>query len=299
MRPLFPSFSLPPSVRNRSRNILSGAHRGISGAHRGISRGIDRMPNWARPARRPSRLTLGVAAGTVATAVTALTVAGVSGGPSSPAGQAGSLDAVGHSTIASAAGQATLGQAAGQHSSVHSIQHPASSQPHAPAATPAASRAAATAPAAPPAQPYNFYDTVSPSALPAGNEMAAVYATGNYAASPAQVAGRPVLWIDTTGTDYAAGALDVEPGNVTPSQAGAWAYNRLQRNPNATAILYTFQNEWPAVQAAVAGLPSWMQSHIRWWIADPTGVPHIVPGSQATQWYWGPNYDESTALPGF
>jgi hypothetical protein len=129
--------------------------------------------------------------------------------------------------------------------------------------------------------------------------MAAVYATGNYAASPAQVAGRPVVWIDTTGTDYAAEALDVEPGNVTPAQAGAWAYNRLNEYPGSVAILYTFQNEWPQVQAAVAALPSWMQSHIRWWIADPTGVPHIVPGSQATQWYWGANYDISTALPNF
>jgi hypothetical protein len=24
-----------------------------------------------------------------------------------------------------------------------------------------------------------------------------------------------------------------------------------------------------------------------------------VPGASATQWYWGPNYDISTANPGF
>jgi hypothetical protein len=42
-----------------------------------------------------------------------------------------------------------------------------------------------------------------------------------------------------------------------------------------------------------------MRARIRWWIADPTGTPHIVPGSNATQWYWGTGYDESTALPGF
>ena len=41
-----------------------------------------------------------------------------------------------------------------------------------------------------------------------------------------------------------------------------------------------------------------MQHQVRWWIADPTGVPHVVPGAQATQWYWGHNYDISTALPG-
>jgi hypothetical protein len=65
------------------------------------------------------------------------------------------------------------------------------------------------------------------------------------------------------------------------------------------AIVYTMLSDWPAVQGSVAGLPSWMQSHVRYWIADPTGVPHVVPGSSATQWYWGSNYDISTANPNF
>jgi hypothetical protein len=58
-------------------------------------------------------------------------------------------------------------------------------------------------------------------------------------------------------------------------------------------------SEWPSVQAACATLPASMRSRIRWWIADPTGVPHIVPGSDATQWFWGANYDISTATPRF
>jgi hypothetical protein len=53
------------------------------------------------------------------------------------------------------------------------------------------------------------------------------------------------------------------------------------------------------VKSAVAALPASMQSHVRWWIADPTGVPHVVPGSSATQWYWGSNYDITTATPSF
>jgi hypothetical protein len=130
--------------------------------------------------------------------------------------------------------------------------------------------------------------------------MVATYATGDYAVPASQVAGRgPILWIDTTGQDYAASALDVEPGNVTPSQAAVWAWHRLSLYPDAIAHIYTMISEWPAVQAAVATLPAWMQARVRWWIADPTGVPHIVPGSQATQWYWGPNYDISTATPSF
>jgi len=148
-------------------------------------------------------------------------------------------------------------------------------------------------------RPYVFYDSVTPTAIPA-HRAVATYATGNYAASPADVAGRrTVLWIDTTGTDYKASALDIEPGDATPPVAANWARQRLSAYPHAVARLYTMQSEWPAVKAAVAALPAWMHSHIRYWIADPTGVPHMVPGSQATQWYWGSSYDISTAAPNF
>jgi hypothetical protein len=59
------------------------------------------------------------------------------------------------------------------------------------------------------------------------------------------------------------------------------------------------RSDWGAAQAAIGQLPQWMQSHVRWWIADPTGVPHQVPGASATQWSWGQSYDISTASPGF
>ena len=62
------------------------------------------------------------------------------------------------------------------------------------------------------------------------------------------------------------------------------------------------RSEWPNVHAAVGSLPSPMtpmRSYSRYWIADPTGVPHIVPGSSATQRYWGSKYDISTANPDF
>jgi hypothetical protein len=160
--------------------------------------------------------------------------------------------------------------------------------------------AAASRPAAPaqPAQPYQFYDSVTPSAIPSGHEIA-TYADGPFAVSPSQVAGQKVLWIDTNGSDPSANALDVEPGDATPSQAATWAQQKLSADPHAIAIIYTMQSEWQPTQAAIGTLPSWMQSHVRWWIADPTGVPHMVPGANATQWYWGSNYDISTANPGF
>jgi hypothetical protein len=182
----------------------------------------------------------------------------------------------------------------------------------APAAKPAAKAAPAkAAPAAKPAvqhkaaqptgptKPYTIYDSVTPSSIPA-SQPAAVYADGAYAASSSQVSGHhSVLWIDTNGSDPNANALDVEPGDATPASAASWVQARLSAQPHSIAVIYTMRSDWSAVQDAVGGLPSWEQSHVRYWIADPTGVPHVVPGSSATQWYWGSSYDISTANPNF
>jgi hypothetical protein len=149
------------------------------------------------------------------------------------------------------------------------------------------------------AQSYLIYDSVSPAAIPA-HHVIATYADGPHPVPHSEVAGRgPVLWIDVDGTDPAAPVLDVEPGCATPAVAASWVVRRLTAEPHAVAIIYTMISEWPAVQAAVGTLQSPMRSRIRWWIADPTGYPHLVPGSDATQWYWGSSYDISTATPHF
>jgi hypothetical protein len=155
-------------------------------------------------------------------------------------------------------------------------------------------------PAAPakPAKPYEIYDSVTPSQIPAGHDVA-TYADGSFAVPSSAVSGKHVLWIDTNGSDPKAGALDVEPGDATPAGAAAWAHKKLAGDPGSVARIYTMRSEWSAVKSAVAALPTSMQSHVRWWIADPTGVPHVVPGSSATQWYWGSNYDITTATPSF
>jgi hypothetical protein len=161
-----------------------------------------------------------------------------------------------------------------------------------PSPTPSPSQSAA------PEQPIEIYDSANPAAIPPG-VMCATYATGDYAVPAAEMAGRPTIWIDAWGTDPAASALDVEPGDATPSMVPDWVEQHLALEPSDNARIYTMLDEWPAVQQAVATLPAWMQARVRWWIADPTGVPHMVPGASATQWYWGPNYDISTAEPGF
>jgi hypothetical protein len=183
--------------------------------------------------------------------------------------------------------------AAQQAASNTAAQQAASQQPASPAAP------AVAQPAPRPQYSYQIYDSTTPSAIP-GNHVVATYATGNFAVQGSAVApDKAVVWIDTNGTDPHAAALDIEPGDVTPSQAPGWVKSRLAYDPSGTAILYTFRSDWSQVQSAVSTLPQWMQSHIRWWIADPTGVPHMVPGANATQWYWGSNYDISTASPGF
>ena len=148
------------------------------------------------------------------------------------------------------------------------------------------------------ARPYQMYDSVTPSAIPAGKAMA-TYADGAYAASPAAVHGRNVTWIDTNGSDPNAKVLDVEPGDATPAGAATWAAQRLHAHPRDIAVIYTMRSQWPATQAAISSLPHWQQHQVRYWIADPTGTPHVVPGSDATQWYWGTHYDISTVTPRF
>jgi hypothetical protein len=148
-------------------------------------------------------------------------------------------------------------------------------------------------------RPYLIYDSVEPSTVPAGQPVA-TYADGPFAASPYEVAGRSkVLWIDTNGSDPQASALDVEPGDATPGIAAQWVQEKLTAQPRATAIIYTSLGEWPEAEASIDTLPTSMQSHVKYWIANPTGTPHMIPGAAATQWYWGGTYDISTVEPGF
>ncbi len=122
------------------------------------------------------------------------------------------------------------------------------------------------------AKPYTIYDSVTPSSIPSG-KAAAVYANGAYAASSAQTAGHgSVLWIDTNGSDPAANVLDVEPGDATPAGAAQWVKQRLTHQPKSVAIVYTMRSDWQQVKDNVAALPGWMQSKVRYWIADPTGI---------------------------
>jgi hypothetical protein len=279
--------------------------------------------------RRPSRLTFTVAAATVAAAAVAGTAAAAgSAGPpphaKPPVAAASTSPAAAPSHGGNGVSPAVVAALSGQAAPVHTVRvHPppqaghdgqarlaATAQPrqHAPAhPAPSASKTANEALGVQGthratvrlSHPYRIYDSVTPSSIPKG-EAAAVYATGAYYATPSQTRHLGhTLWIDTTGRNYSASVLDVEPGDATPAQAASWVQHRLSANPDAKVRVYTMRSMWPATQAAMASLPAWMQARVHWWIADPTGVPHIVPGSDATQWYWGQSYDLSLAKPGF
>jgi hypothetical protein len=256
---------------------------------------------------RTTRLTSLLAGRGKAAAAAAAAAAVLAGaGTASAAALTGAAPAA-HTTAAAhvTAAHATAAPPASHAQPAAARPAPAKAAP-APAPAPAQHAAPAAAPApapkpaapAPPAQPYQVYDSVTPSAIPAGARVA-TYADGGYAVPAAQVASRGhVTWIDTNGSDPRAAALDVEPGDATPAGAATWAWHKLHDAANSVAIIYTMRSEWAATQAAVATLPASMQHQVRWWIADPTGAPHIVPGADATQWYWGHSYDITTARPG-
>ena len=277
------------TTERRARPTLScelpGRHRSPKYSSRG----------QRRQRRGPARLTVGAAGLTVATAAT---IAGLSlsAGP-----------AVGEPDISASRPAVTAASKPACRFTAPGV--PAAARSPRPAPTPSSrpARAASTRKpgrqasprraAAPrgPVKPYLIYDSVLPGALPASH-VAAVYATGPYAVPETAVQGHgQVLWIDVRGTDPAADVLDIEPGCASPAAAAAWVTARLTEYPNSLAVLYTSIAEWALVKGEVAGLPGWMQARIRWWIANPTGYPHLVPGSDATQWYWGSSVDISTA----
>ena len=215
--------------------------------------------------------------------------------PASPLGASRRAGSGQPDSAGAVAGKAASSRAASGKSGPHKVAAAAAKK-----SAPPAHKSAAAKPAATTAKPYLIYDSVVPQAIPAG-QVVATYSTGAHPIPTSAVAGRQtVIWIDTLGTDpSSSNALDIEPGCASPSQAAGWVRARVTAKPHATAILYTTISQWSTVQADVASLPSSMRAQIRWWIADPTGSPHIVPGSQATQWSWGSSYDVSTALPGF
>ena len=149
-----------------------------------------------------------------------------------------------------------------------------------------------------------MYDSTDPAEIPPGAQVAALYRNGRFAATPAQARRFPVvLWIDVLGTaPESCSILDIETGDATPDTVLSWVPARLGSHTGAHCRLYCNLSTWPAVRQAVAsitGITADERASIMYWIANPTGTPHLVPGSDATQYLFGLGFDESAFLPGW
>lgn len=95
--------------------------------------------------------------------------------------------------------------------------------------------------------------------------------------------------------------LDVETGDATPAEAPAWVRRQHARGI-ARPVVYANTSTMPAVIAALEA-NSILRHEYLVFTAHYTGVPHIEPGSDATQWESverpGANYDTSECQPWF
>jgi hypothetical protein len=131
----------------------------------------------------------------------------------------------------------------------------------------------------------------------------ALYLCGRYAApnTPATAKRfKTITWICVCGQHPEANALDIETGDAIPSDVLTWVPAHVKHyGDKGRARLYSNLSAWPQVKLYVSKVSPVERSTVRYWIADPTGREHVVPGSSATQWFWGRTFDQSVALGDF
>lgn len=146
---------------------------------------------------------------------------------------------------------------------------------------------------------FNMYDSINPDLIPAGlvgpGDYVALYRNGRFAATPEQAARWDNrFFIDVIG-DAAdeCSIADIETGDMTVDEIPPWCERRHSEHPRGMLRIYVNLGNWPAARLRVAELQPEVIDLVRWWVANPTGSPHIVPGSDATQWLWQGSYDQS------
>lgn len=132
-----------------------------------------------------------------------------------------------------------------------------------------------------------IWDAVEVEAIPASATTVIAYIDGGYntlAACRARFPHAAILTATVTGRSRAT-FCDVEYGDATPAIAAQGVRDGLY------STVYSSLFTKPELDKALKGL-RW-----DWFAANPTGVPHLVPGSVATQYAWphqtGGNYDIS------
>jgi len=140
-----------------------------------------------------------------------------------------------------------------------------------------------------------MYDSTNAAKIPTNAEVVAGYVDGEYAWTnadwerfPNAVKVRIAVFPWTNDGEV----LDCENGDATPDQCPGWIRLR-QSGGVAVPTIYCNLSSLAAVKAACQGLT------YNLWIADPTGAPHLVAGSVATQYQWTSGYDLSLLSEGW
>jgi hypothetical protein len=146
-----------------------------------------------------------------------------------------------------------------------------------------------------------MYDSVNWQEIPTDALYIAFYGNGKYAADRKAVEAKypkaRCMSIDVIGNDYSAGILDVERYDATPGAVPGWVAGRLEAHPDgALCRVYMNLTTWPEVRKNVSNLSPYQRSFVRYFVADWTGRPHLVPGSDATQYENTSNWDASLII---
>lgn len=145
-----------------------------------------------------------------------------------------------------------------------------------------------------------MYDAVNWSAIPRDAGYIAVYANGQFAADTGEVAKTfpkaRIYAIDVIGNDPGASIKDVETGDLSVDTLPQAVEARFAAHPDSKCRVYCNLSTWPSVKEVIAaGVNSQNRSQVVYWVANPTfpPFPHFVPGSNATQYAFGTEYDTS------
>ena len=128
-----------------------------------------------------------------------------------------------------------------------------------------------------------MYDAVDVEAIPSGAAIIGAYVDGDYVTYGEVRARFPrafVVGITVKGR-HGVKVCDCESGDLTPEQAAQWA--AVELNSLRRPTIYCSADTMAEVVNEMRS-QSVVPSMVDWWIADWTGVPHVWPGSAATQY---------------
>lgn len=133
-----------------------------------------------------------------------------------------------------------------------------------------------------------MYDSIHVELIPADADDLLAYTDGLYANAAALKARFPNATLHTISAVGVTPAewIDCEPGCVWPPTNASALWRRWKNRG-----VYCNKNTWTMVKDAF-----WPGENPEFFIADPTGIAHVVAGSVETQYLFAGGYDESTGV---